>query len=229
MNDTTYLLDDALVHLGKIVEIQRLQDDTAAWEALTPAEKQEKEKLLRGYESTARSDLDLGTESLRLIKLFAAETTRPFLTPEIVDRLAAMLDANLALLAGPRCQDLKVKEREKYKFNPKELLNDVLEIFLQLGMHEQFQAAIAKDGRSYSRDLFVRAERIARKTAIKTDEELRGLTVLIEKVEAIKAAEEEDEAMGEVPDDFLGSSILLSPLPLPLPFFIPITSVLKRR
>ncbi|GAA5820843.1 hypothetical protein JCM11251_001840 [Rhodosporidiobolus azoricus] len=218
MNDTTYLLDDALIHLQKIVDIQRLQDDTVAWEALPQQEKQEKEKLLRQYEGSVRSDLDLGHESLRLLKLFTAETVAPFLTPEIVDRLAAMLDMNLSLLAGPRTQDIKVKDPEKLKFRPKELLTDVLDIFLQLGGHEEFQQAVAKDGRSYSKELFAKAGRIARRAALKTEDELRGLELLVEKVEAIKAQEEEDEAMGDVPDDFLDPltyEIMRDPVLLP--------------
>ncbi|TNY19299.1 ubiquitin elongating factor core-domain-containing protein [Rhodotorula diobovata] len=203
MNDTTYLLDDALEHLSKIVDLQRAMADTAAWEARPATERQEKEKLLRQYESTVKSDLDLGHESLRLLKLFAHETKEPFLTPEIVDRLAAMLDSNLSLLAGPRCQDLKVKDPEKLKFRPKELLADVLACFLELGPHAQFQAAVAKDGRSYSRDLFNRAQRIAAKTAIRTPDELRALAAFVDKVEAVKVAEAEDDALGDLPDEFL--------------------------
>lgn len=209
MNDTTYLLDDALVHLGKIADMQRAMDDKAAWEAQPATERQEKEKLLRQYESTVKSDLDLGHESLRLLKLFSQETKEPFLAPEIVDRLAAMLDQNLHVLAGPRCQDLKVKEPEKYHFKPKELLSDVLQIFLQLGPHTAFQTAVAKDGRSYSQDLFQRATRIARKTAIKTDEELNEIAAMVSRVEVIKAAEEADEALGEIPDEYLGQLFLL--------------------
>lgn len=204
MNDTTYLIDDALSHLGKIADMQRQMDDEASWNALPQNERQEKEKELRGWESAVRSDLDLGVESLRLLKLFSKETTSPFLTPEIVDRLAAMLDSNLALLAGPKCQDLKVKNPESYKFRPKELLSDVLTIFQQLGPFQEFEKAVAKDGRSYSKALFERAMRIARKTAIKTDEEIGELFKFVEKVESIKAAEEEDEALGEIPDEYLG-------------------------
>ena len=210
MNDTTYLLDDALMHLGKISEIQRAMDDKAAWDAQPATERQEQEKLLREHEGGARSDLDFGTESLRLLKRFAGETKEPFLTREIVDRLAAMLDMNLVMLAGPRCQDLKVRDMEKYKFRPKELLSDVLGIFLELAPRVEFQEAVAKDGRSYSRDLFERVQRIARKTSIRTDDELEGIKVLVEKVEALKAAEEEDDAMGEVPDDFLGKHFILA-------------------
>lgn len=204
MNDTTYLLDDAVMHLGKVVGIQKEMDDKATWDAKPLAERQEQEKLLRQYEGSVRSDLDLGHESLRLLKLFTSETKEPFLTPEIVDRLAAMLDMNLNMLAGPRCQDLKVREPEKYKFYPKELLSDVLQIYLELGTRIEFQEAVAKDGRSYSMDLFERADRIARKTAIKTDDELSVIKKMVIAVEVIKATEEEDDAMGEVPEEFLG-------------------------
>lgn len=210
MNDTTYLINDALNHLGKITERQRLMDNEAAWSALPATERQEKEKELRGWESAVRSDLDLGVESLRLLKLFSKETTAPFLTLEIVDRLAAMLDFNLATLAGPKCQELKVKNPEAYKFRPKELLSDVLTIFQQLGPYEEFEKAVAKDGRSYSKDLFERAMRIARKTAIKTEEEIKELLDFVDKVEVIRVAEAEDEADGEAPDEFLGALRSLS-------------------
>lgn len=209
MNDTTYLISDALTHLGQITERQRMMDNEEVWSALPATERQEKEKELRGWESAVRSDLDLGVESLRLLKLFSKETTSPFLTPEIVDRLAAMLDANLALLAGPKCQELKVKNPEAYKFRPKELLSDVLTIFQHLGPFEPFERAVAKDGRSYSKGLFERAVRIARKTAIKTEDEIEALLAFVAKVEAIKLAEEEEDAMGEVPDEFQGESTTL--------------------
>lgn len=219
MNDTTYLLDDAIAHLGKIHDIQKQMDDKETWEAKPASERQEEEKLLRQYESTAKSDLDLGHESLRLIVRFTAETREPFLTPEIVDRLAAMLDMNLSMLAGPRCQDLKVREPQKYKFSPHELLSDVLQVYLELGPRVEFQQAVAKDGRSYSAELFERADRFARKLALKTDDELAVIKDMVKKVEALKAEEEEDDAMGEVPDEFLGksrsprSSLLIPALP----------------
>ena len=206
MNDTTFLLEESLSYLFKISEIQKQMDDTVSWDAKTAAEKQEIEKNLRQYEGTVRSDLDLGTESLRLIKLFTVETVLPFLAPEIVDRLAAMLDANLNMLAGPKCQDLKVKNPEQYRFRPKDLLSDILQIFLHLGPHQEFRVAVAKDGRSYSRDLFDRADRFARKMALKVDKELDVLRDMVEAVEVLRQLEEDDDAMGEIPDEYLGTS-----------------------
>lgn len=208
MNDTNFLLEESLLHLAKILDIQKQMDDTAAWALKPVAERQETEKLLRQYEGTVRSDLDLGSESLRLVKLFAKETRAPFLRPEIVDRLAAMLDYNLNMLAGPKCQELKVRDPTSYKFDPKALLSDVLEIYLQLGGTVEFQTAVAKDGRSYSRALFEKAGRIAAKMSLKTEVELKALEHMVEEVEKIIRAEEEDDAMGEVPDDFLGTFLL---------------------
>ncbi|GAA5952757.1 hypothetical protein JCM3765_002266 [Sporobolomyces pararoseus] len=218
MNDTTYLINDALDHLAKITERQKLMENESLWSSLPPTERQEKEKELRTWESSVKSDLDLGVQSLRLLRDFSKETTSPFLTPEIVDRLAAMLDYNLSSLAGPKCQELKVKNPEEYKFRPKELLSDVLTIFQQLGPFEEFEKAVAKDGRSYSKGLFERAMRIARKTAIKTDEEIKGILEFVEKVELIRMAEAEDEAMGEAPEEFqdpLTYELMRDPVILP--------------
>lgn len=40
----------------------------------------------------------------------------PFLKPYIVDRLAAMMNYNLAALVGPRCTELKVRALEWVSF-----------------------------------------------------------------------------------------------------------------
>ncbi len=59
---------------------------------------------------------------MRLLIDFTAETADAFMTPEVVDRLAAMLDYNLDLMAGPKCQNLKVKDPKKVSFEPRNVL-----------------------------------------------------------------------------------------------------------
>ncbi len=73
-----------------------------------------------------------------------SEMIDPFMAPEVVDRLAAMLDFNIQALCGPRCSELKVRNPEKYRFNPKELLNELIEIFLHLGHRDEFILAVAR-------------------------------------------------------------------------------------
>ena len=126
------------------------------------------------------------------------------MVPEIVDRLAAMLDYNLEALVGPRCQQLIVKNPEKYKFNPKQLLSDILDVFMNLSDQGEFARAVAGDGRSYRKELFERAAAIARKRGLKSEDEIEKLRLFVVKVEETKATLEAEEDVGEVPDEFLG-------------------------
>ena len=131
------------------------------------------------------------------------------MVPEIVDRLAAMLDYNLDALVGPRYNDLHVKDPEKYKFRPKVLLTDILEIYLNLSDQGEFARAVANDGRSYRKELFETAAAIATKRfLLKSDSEVERLRLFAVKVEETKATLEAEEDLGEIPDEFLGGSSL---------------------
>lgn len=50
---------------------------------------------------------------------------RPLLLPEMVERIAAMLNYFLLQLTGPQRKVLKVKDPEKYGFKPRDLLGQV--------------------------------------------------------------------------------------------------------
>lgn len=58
--------------------------------------------------------------------------------------MAAMLNFNLQQLCGPKCRDLKVENPEKYGFEPKKLLDQLTDIYLQLDC-PRFAKAIADD------------------------------------------------------------------------------------
>lgn len=55
-----------------------------------------------------------------------------------------MLNYNLQQLCGPKCRDLKVENPEKYGFEPKKLLDQLTDIYLQLDC-ARFAKAIADD------------------------------------------------------------------------------------
>lgn len=55
-----------------------------------------------------------------------------------------MLNFNLQQLCGPKCRDLKVENPEKYGFEPKKLLDQLTDIYLQLDC-PRFAKAIADD------------------------------------------------------------------------------------
>ncbi|WFC95118.1 RING-type E3 ubiquitin transferase [Malassezia brasiliensis] len=219
MNDVTFLLDDALDKLAELHNKQLQVDDRAAWEERTPDERREHEAFMHSIEGQIRSDLSLGHEFLRLLIKFSAETSAAFMTPEIVDRLAAMLDYNLDVLVGARCQELKVKDPKKVGFDPRSLLSEILSVFLNLSPHDEFAAAIARDGRSYSRETFSKAASIAQRHMLKSPPDIDKLARLVNRVEQIKQeTADEEEDLGDVPDEYLDpllATLMRDPVRLP--------------
>lgn len=219
MNDVTFLLDDALDKLTELHVKQVEMDDHTTWHQRPAQERQEFESIVRTIQTQIRSDLGLGHEFLRLFIMFTKETSASFMMPEIVDRLAAMLDYNLDVLVGPRCQDLKVKDPKAVGFDPRSLLSEILSVILNLAPHEEFAVAMARDGRSYSREIFSKAASIAQRHMLKSPVDIDALAQLVDRVEQIKAQEAvEEEDLGEVPDDFLDpllATIMRDPVRLP--------------
>ncbi|KAJ6613305.1 ubiquitin elongating factor core-domain-containing protein [Mycena sp. CBHHK59/15] len=218
INDVTYLMDESLSELTQIHNIQQEMDDQATWNTKPVQYRREREGVLRNLERHASGYISLGRSTVELLKIFTAETKAPFMMPEIVDRLAAMLDYNLHALIGPKYRDLEVRDREKLKFNPKALLSDIIQVFLNLSDQEQFVKAVAGDGRSYSQELFERAAHTALRRTLKSEQEVQQLRDFVAKVEECKSMMEAEEDLGEVPDEFLDPlmyTVMRDPVLLP--------------
>ena len=204
INDVTYLMDESLNELTQIHNIQTEMRDQNAWAAQPAQYRRERENTLRGLERHASSYTTLGKSTVGLLRDFTAETKAPFMMPEIVDKLAAMLDYNLEALVGPKCGELRVKEPEKYHFDPRQLLSDIFQVYLNLSDRDEFARAVANDGRSYKKSLFDRAIERVRRIALKTEGELEQMRLFVVKVEEAKATIEAEEDLGDIPDEFLG-------------------------
>ncbi|KAF9464224.1 ubiquitin elongating factor core-domain-containing protein [Collybia nuda] len=219
INDVTFLMDESLSELTQIHAIQVEMDDRTTWNSQTLEHRRERESTLRSLERHASGYTTLSRSTVELLKIFTAETKVPFMMPEIVDRLAAMLDYNLHALVGPKYQELKVREPEKLKFNPKALLSDVLQVFLNLSDQDDFIKAVAGDGRSYSKELFNKAAEVALRRSLKSETEIEQLRQFVTKVEECKASmEADDEDLGDIPDEFLDpllATLMHDPVILP--------------
>jgi ubiquitin conjugation factor E4 B len=214
INDVTYLMDESLSELSQIYNIQQEMANQAAWGALPLQQRREREGTLHSLERQATSYTQLGNSTVDMLKIFTAETKEPFMMPEIIDRLAAMLDYNLDALVGPRCNDLRVENKEKYHFNPRQLLSDVVQVYLNLDDQDAFIRAVAGDGRSYKKELFQHAAKICSKNSLKSPAEVDELMLFVGKVEEAKVILEAEEDLGEVPDEFLGAFPIVTSIDL---------------
>lgn len=200
MNDTTFHLDESLTGLAKINELQK-QIAGESFAHLPQNEREDATSQLRQAEGSAPFHTQMGLDHIELIRDLTATTKEPFVTAEIVDRLVASLDENLTTLVGPKMQELKLAEPEKYSFKPKRLLAAIAQVYLSLASEGDFIRAVANDGRSYKRELFDRFARVLQHRAIMTETEVAEVVAFTEKVEVMKATIAiEDER--EIPDDF---------------------------
>jgi len=139
-----------------------------------------------------------------MLNLFTASIPAAFCTPEIADRLAAMLDYNIDALVGPKCSNLKVQNPEKYYFDPKSLLKGIVGIFLNMSKHNDFIIAVVRDGRSYKKDNFERTAQILSRFSLRSSQDIEQLLDFVATVEKRKIEYQQDEDdLGDIPDDFL--------------------------
>ncbi|KAK1296537.1 putative ubiquitin conjugation factor E4 [Acorus calamus] len=206
INDSIYLLDESL---NKILEIKGLESEmsnTVEWEQRTVQEREERMRLFHSHENIVRFDMKLANEDIGLLAFTSEQIAAPFLLPEMVERVASMLNYFLLQLAGPQRRALSLKDPEKYEFRPKTLLKQIVEIYVHIARSDKedvFPLAISKDGRSYNDQLFVAAADILWKIG-EDGRVIQEFVQLGSKAKAASVAAMDAEAiLGEIPDEFL--------------------------
>ncbi|KAK2710160.1 hypothetical protein QYM36_013732 [Artemia franciscana] len=203
MNDTTYLLDESMESLKRIHEAQELMADTNAWSELTAEQRQSRQSQMGDDERMCRSYLTLARETVDMFHYLTQKIREPFMRPELVDRLSAMLNHNLKQLTSPECKNLKVKKADQYGWDPKRLLSNLTDIYLHLDS-DTFAQALAADERSFSRELFedaaVRLERNLNKTPMQI---LQWRDLASRACEARLRNKKQDIDYSDAPDEFM--------------------------
>lgn len=90
MSDTTFHLEESLTGLAKINSIETRKANTEAWDAMEKAERDDMDADLRQAESSTPFHTVMGLDHVELMRELTATTREPFITGEIVDRLAAV-------------------------------------------------------------------------------------------------------------------------------------------
>ncbi|KAK1048827.1 Ubiquitin conjugation factor E4 [Friedmanniomyces endolithicus] len=220
VNDVTFVLDESLSSFAKIHELTN-ELKSAAFAALDEEQKKEQTELLESEKGKAKSYMQLTRESMETLILFTETLANAFTMPEVVTRLAAMLDYNLDIMVGDKRTNLRIENAAEYEFDPKALLQDIIKVFLNLRDKPNFISAIVHDGRSYKQHNFANAMDLMttlQKLTMAPDEiaAWKSLAQRVARAAAELAQEEED--LGEPPDEFLDplmSELMTDPVILP--------------
>lgn len=221
INDSIYLLDESLNKILELKEIEAEMSNSVEWERRPAQERQERTRLFHSQENIIRIDMKLANEDVSMLAFTTEQITAPFLLPEMVERVANMLNYFLLQLVGPQRKSLTLKDPEKYEFRPKQLLKQIVHIYVHLAKGDKeniFPSAISKDGRSYNEELF----RAAADVLIRIGEDGRVIQEFIDLGVKAKAAASEamdaEEALGEIPEEFLDPiqyTLMMDPVILP--------------
>ncbi|CAE6498500.1 unnamed protein product [Rhizoctonia solani] len=196
-HDTTSLLDGLSTKITSIKKYQLLIANKEQRDALSVEERSKKEEDFRQDEEMASSYATLGMSTVELLRNFTMETKATFLTLEIVNHLAAMLVYNIDMLCGPRCSSLQIKNMERYRFRPRQLLGELFQIFLNLSEDTPFVQAVANEGKNYKKDVFLKAAAIVHQRAIKSEIEIEKFVAFIQRVEHSKILIERGNGLGD--------------------------------
>ncbi|KAI1311747.1 ubiquitin elongating factor core-domain-containing protein [Xylaria venustula] len=215
LNDATYLLDEALTKLVKIHDYQKQLQN----QGLSPEELDKIRTDLEQAEQQCQSWMQLVNDTMGMMKLFTETLQDSFTMPEIVVRLAGMLNYNLESLVGPKRGQLKVEDAKKYHFDPKTLLSDFIDVYLNLGSKPDFVKAVASDGRSYKPSNFEAASQLLQHSLGKPPEMVNAWDDLRKRIAETK--DELDQAeldLGEIPPEFedpIMGDLMTDPVILP--------------
>ncbi|OBA22464.1 hypothetical protein METBIDRAFT_77852 [Metschnikowia bicuspidata var. bicuspidata NRRL YB-4993] len=194
LNDTTYLFDEAFNEFSNIhklqVKMRKRRSDCESDEEVFGT-RRELWNELQSAEKNVKSYMGLANQTMTLFKLFTEQVPEGFTIPELVDRLAGMLNYNLSLMVSPKRFKLKI-------------LSDICHIYCNLSRQAEFVQAVAKDGRSFDVRLFGRAKKILLKRTGATRGRIHRFYTLGAAAEKERLSiERQDEEMGEIPDEFL--------------------------
>ncbi|XP_022144478.1 probable ubiquitin conjugation factor E4 [Momordica charantia] len=206
INDSIYLLDESLNKILELKELEAEMSNTTEWERRPASERQERTRLFHSQENIIRIDMKLANEDVSMLEFTSEQITAPFLLPEMVERVASMLNYFLLQLVGPQRKSLTLKDPEKYEFRPRELLKQIVHIYVHLARGDTekiFPAAISKDGRSYNEQLFNAAAAVLGRIG----EDGRIIQEFIDLGNKAKDAASEamdaEATLGDIPDEFL--------------------------
>ncbi|CAH0391008.1 unnamed protein product [Bemisia tabaci] len=216
MNDAVYLLDEALSNMAQLKQLQN-KKESGEWQALPQREREQNEANFQHIGMIARFDCILGRETIHTLEYLSSEIQMIFVHSTMVDRVAAMLNYFLFHLVGPKKKNFKVRDMKEYKFDPANLVLNICKIYVHLGKNDSFCAAVSRDGRSYSPQLFSLAEQVL--SRIGGGALIADLQTVAKRVALLESQQKTDEILlAEAPDEFLDpimSTLMTDPVILP--------------
>ncbi|ELA47051.2 hypothetical protein VCUG_01496 [Vavraia culicis subsp. floridensis] len=194
IDDTESQLSSAL---NSIIEIKRCE------EKLKYTKDREERKSLKSNmlraKKKATSSFIFVDSSLKMVS-FLVEECDILTRHEVLKKFVTILNCNLKMIVGPKCNDLHIKNPDDYNFKPKELLRKIVIVYLKMA-DDVYLDAIVQDHSYFNLSLFKRAYFICETKFILDQNDLLLFKRLVSRLETIQSEIVEDDEI--VPDEFI--------------------------
>ncbi|ELQ74461.1 Ubiquitin fusion degradation protein-2, partial [Trachipleistophora hominis] len=194
IDDTESQLSSAL---NSIIEIKRCE------ERLKHTNDREERRSLKSNmlraKKKATSSFVFVDSSLKMVS-FLVEECSILTRNEVLKKFVTILNCNLKMIVGPKCNDLHIKNPDEYNFRPKELLRKIIMVYLKMS-NDVYLNAIVQDHSYFNLSLFKRACFICETKFILGQNDLSLFKRLVSKLEAVQNEIVEDDEI--VPDEFI--------------------------
>lgn len=196
INDMNSLLFDGLLALEEIKNYEELREDDATWQQLPQDEREQSESNFVDQSRKAKGSLQLSNMVIQLLARVTTHSQQPFISEELGEKFAQAVNFCLDQLTTQKGLKFKIKDPERYHFEPKSLLTNLIAMYANMAHLGEFKEHVVKDGRSYSNETFAKAWKIlnsAKKAIAVAVEHRDKFETLVEELKVMKeAAVEED-------------------------------------
>uniref|UniRef100_A0A1D2ADH7 RING-type E3 ubiquitin transferase n=2 Tax=Auxenochlorella protothecoides TaxID=3075 RepID=A0A1D2ADH7_AUXPR len=226
INDSQFLLQEALETLPKVQEVERAMEDEAAWAALPDAERTEREEQLRTDRGRLKSDFYLASVCIQTMQYTAADEAvgSLYFDLQVRDRQARILNFFLKYLTLPsERRKLKLREPERYNWHPGRLVAQLASLHVSLFRRDAaawVEACVADtDYLGNAPDIFEYLDQVLVRLGTLPAADLADLRSLAKRVDQARLeAEAEEQALDDIPPEFedpvLGT-LMRDPVKLP--------------
>ena len=91
-----------------------------------------RQKYLEIEEYHATQNMESTSQDLKILCQLASSVPKSFMTKNVADRIAMGVNSMLARLVGKKALEIKLIDPSKYKFDPKMLLERLVQVFVSL-------------------------------------------------------------------------------------------------
>lgn len=208
MGDFEYMLSNALSSISEIKtfkkKIKKIEEEIKEKEKIVLGQfynptidkeiKDLKKKMMETTsekireENRAKHGFIFVKECFRLLNHIIRANSDLLVVDELIGNFVNILNCNLKIIVGPKCYTLRIEDPAKYKFDAKDLLRQIILIYIQMNT-PRFIEYVANEQMYYDIELFKNALELAENKYILNSAECKDLRRLISDLENVKITE----------------------------------------